>query len=52
MPDTNANIDSQPELGKEKPISKKRKREASKLLGDRKARPTRHILAKQIEVGL
>ena len=46
-PDTNPDIGSRPELGKEK-----KKGEAKMLLEDRKARPTRRTLPKQIEVGL
>ena len=51
-PDTNPDIGSRPELGKEKPIAEKKKGEAKMLLEDRKARPTRRTLPKQIEVGL
>src|SRR6202022_2712973 len=41
-----------PNIVKEKPIAKKRKGEAEKLLPKRNARPTRRAMARQKEVGL
>ena len=48
---TLADMGSQSDIRKEKPIAKKRKGEAEKLLADRNARPTRHTMARQKEVG-
>ena len=48
---TLTDMGSQPEIQKEKPIAKKRKGEAEKLLADRIARPTRRAMAQQKEVG-
>ena len=49
---TLADMGSQLDIRKEKPIAKKRKGEAEKLLADRNARPTRCAMARQKEVGL
>jgi hypothetical protein len=48
--DTNPDIVSHPETGKEKPVAKKRKGEAEKLLADNAARPTRRASNRQKEV--
>jgi hypothetical protein len=50
LQDTNPDSASLPETGKERPVAKKRKGEAEKLLADNAARPTRRALNRQKEV--
>ena len=45
--DTNPDTVSQPKTGKEKPVAKKRKGEAEKLLADNVARPTQRASNRQ-----
>ena len=49
---TTTDTGSQPPTRKEKPVAKKKKGEAEKLLADRKARPTQRTLARKKEVRL
>lgn len=49
---TLADMSCQPVIEKKKPIAKKRKGEAEKLLAEHDARPTRRAMARQKEVDI